>query len=88
VDAGLRVKHLPGFIIDGLERGFQHVVPVDDLLQGRGERRCIQRAAQVQRVRQVVGAAVGRELLQEPQALLGEGQGSGAAMGGSLDGML
>ena len=88
VDAGLRVEHLSGFIINGVECGFQHVVPVDDLLQGCAERRCIQRAAQVQCVGQVVGAAVGRELLQEPQALLGEGQGSGAAMGGSLDGML
>ncbi|KIR16126.1 hypothetical protein PFLU3_53960 [Pseudomonas fluorescens] len=88
MDSGLRVKYLPGLVVQGLECSSQHIVSVDNLLQGRVQRCGIQGAAQAQCVGQVVGAAAGRQLLQEPQALLGERQGRGAAMGLSLDGML
>ncbi len=66
-----RVDDLHAVAVDRVEGGAQRLVPLDQGAQGRGEGGHVEPAAQPQGQRGDVLAAAGRELLQEPQALLG-----------------
>ena len=63
------------------EDGAQRLVPVDQGLQAPPQRPGVERAAQAQRVRHVVGGAAGIELVEEPEPPLGEGEGKGPSPG-------
>ncbi len=69
-----RIDHLKGRARRGDEPGAQHLVPGRQRVEGAGERRPVQRAAQPQRQRHVIRLARARQLRQKPQPLLGEGQ--------------
>src|SRR5581483_8129903 len=58
--------------VDQLERGSQRLVPAQDLVQAPLQRRYVDRSAQRQRDRDVVGGGARGELLEEPEPLLGE----------------
>ncbi len=77
-----RHRQLPGWR-DHLERptlaiaegGAQRLVAPHDLAEDRGEQRRREPSLQPDRARHVVEGTAGLELLQEPEPLLGEGQG-------------
>ncbi len=77
-----RVQHCrDGKPVDHGERRAQRLVPADDARQRAGERRHVERPAESEGHRAVVDGTLGGELMQEPQALLGEGQRGGAGLG-------
>ena len=49
-------------------------MPAHDLVEAAPQQRRIEGAGQAQRRRDVVGRGPGRELIEEPEALLGEGE--------------
>ena len=57
-----------------LEGRAQRLVTPRHLGQGAGEGRHVERPAQAQKLRDVVGGRAGLQLVEEPEALLGEGE--------------
>ena len=63
----------------GREDRAQHLVAARDLGEGGGERRGVERAGEAQRHRDVVDRSPGEQAVEEPQALLREGEGDRSA---------
>ncbi|MNF73677.1 hypothetical protein D3C84_556840 [compost metagenome] len=74
MQAGGAVDALAGHARRFGKAGAQNVMALDELLQGPFQRRCVEVAADAQGAGQVVRRALRRELLQQPEPLLGEGQ--------------
>ena len=72
-----RVHGLHGTSVDVVERGPQRLVAGRRGVQRPGQRGPVQGAGQPQRHRAVVAGVAGPELVEEPQALLGEGERQG-----------
>ncbi|MFT3764378.1 MAG: hypothetical protein QM820_02475 [Minicystis sp.] len=70
----LRMNDLHRAAIDRLERRAQHLVPAHDLAQSLFERLDVEPARQTEHGRHVVERAVRLELVEEPEALLREGE--------------
>nr|WP_272922407.1 hypothetical protein [Streptomyces sp. SID685] len=65
--------------------GAQDMMPDDDVGKGRAQGGSVEPARQTQRERLVVPGAGSLQLVEDPQALLGEGGGRGALAGASED---
>jgi len=66
-------------VVDQGEAGPQGLVAPDDLVQGRAQHSKVQVCLERQQAGQVVGGALGGELVDEPEPLLGEGEREGVA---------
>ena len=65
---------LEGLVVVDWEAGAQRLVTLDDGVERAGEGAEGERAAQAQGERDVVGRGEGLQLVEHPQALLGEGE--------------
>ena len=72
---------LEGRAVGAGEGGAQGFVAADEFVDGALQRGRVQGAAQAQRLGHVVGGAGGVELVEEPEALLGERERQGAVAG-------
>ncbi len=71
----VRVDALDGLaILHGVEAGAEHLMATDELLEGAGEGLAVQGAVDAHGEGDVVEGAAGLELVEEPDALLREGQ--------------
>ena len=81
------MNDLSGSAVEGGEGGPEHLVAVNDGLEGLAQRGGIQVALQAQGEGfEVGGIPLPIELMEEPEALLGEGEGEGCGSIGGEDG--
>ena len=79
-DRGRGEDHLPRLALHRREGRAERLVPAHDRFQAPAKGRRVEGTGKPKRVGEDVGGT-GFELVQEPQALLGEGQGQGAVAG-------
>ncbi|OIQ74966.1 hypothetical protein GALL_433750 [mine drainage metagenome] len=75
----LRSNDLPGFVSDQSEAGAQSLMPLDQQGQRAFQQGRVQPPAQTQGHADVIGGRGWVELLDHPQAALGQGRGQGPA---------
>src|SRR6202453_3014230 len=85
-EPGGGVDDLHAFAVDIIQGCAQGLMPGHQVLQRTSQRREVQRSGQPGRCRRHVLGAARFELVEEPQALLGEGQGERAVVGDGGDG--
>ena len=74
LNALVRLHELLGFASHGVKDRAQHVVPLDNRRQHRGQSVGIQIARDPRRHRDVIKRIAGLELIKEPQAALAKGK--------------